>query len=80
MSGWRGHNLKSLDIKKLPELNLSISGDGRGSITFGSSHPMAWMYAGSAFPNMGRYNIAPCFEMIEGVKLVYDQLKRLQRA
>jgi hypothetical protein len=34
------------------------------------------MYSGSGFPNMGRYNIAPSFEMIVDAKTVYQQTKR----
>jgi hypothetical protein len=79
ISGVFNQSTKSLDIKKLPEINISSKGDSKGTITFGASHPMAWMYAGSGFPNMGRYNIAPSFEMIDDAKTVYQQVKRLQR-
>lgn len=79
ISGVFNQSTKSLDIKKLPEINISTKNDGKGTITFGASHPMSWMYAGSAFPNMGRYNIAPSFEMIDDAKTVYQQVKRLQR-
>lgn len=79
ISGLVSQNTKTLDIKKLPEINISTNGDGKGTITFGASHPMAWMYSGSGFPNMGRYNIAPSFEMIEDAKIVYQHLKSLQR-
>jgi hypothetical protein len=41
---------------------------------------MAWMYSGSGLPtNMGRYNIAPSFEMIDDAKTVYQHIKRLQK-
>jgi hypothetical protein len=79
ISGVFSQNTKTLDIKKLPEINISTKGDGKGTITFGASHPMAWMYSGSGFPNMGRYNIAPSFEMIDDAKTVYQHLKSLQR-
>lgn len=79
ISGVFNQTTKSLDIKKLPEINISIKGDGKGTITFGALHPMAWMYAGSGFSNMGRYNIAPSFEMIDEAKKVYQLIKRLQR-
>ncbi len=80
ISGLFNQNTKTLDLKKLPEININTKGNGRGTITFGASHPMAWMYAGSGFPNMGRYNIAPSFEMIDDVKTVYQHIKHLQRA
>jgi hypothetical protein len=79
LSGLFNQNTKTLDLKKLPEINISTKGNGKGTITFGASHPMAWMYSGSGYPNMGRYNIAPSFEMIDDVKMVYQQVKRLQK-
>jgi hypothetical protein len=79
ISGVFNQNTKSIDIKKLPEININIKSDGNGTITFGASHPMAWMYSGSGFPKMGRYNIAPSFEMIDDAKTVYQNIKRLQR-
>jgi len=79
ISGVFNQNTKMLDLKKLPEINISTKGNGKGTITFGASHPMAWMYAGNSFPNMGRYQIAPSFEMIEDARTVYQHIKRLQR-
>lgn len=79
ISGLFNQNTKSLDLKKLPEINISTKGNGKGTITFGASHPMAWMYAGGGFPNMGRYQIAPSFEMIDDAKTVYQHIKRLQK-
>ena len=79
ISGLFNQNTKSLDLKKLPEINISTKGNGKGTITFGASHPMAWMYAGSGFPNMGRYHIAPSFEMIDDARTVYQHIKRLQK-
>lgn len=79
ISGLFNQNIKSLELKKLPEINISTRGNGKGTITFGASHPMAWMYAGSGFPNTGRYNIAPSFEIIDDAKTVYQHIKRLQR-
>src|SRR5512138_2866385 len=72
ISGLFNQNTKSLDLKKLPEINLNTKSNGRGTITFGASHPMAWMYAGSGFPNMGRYHVAPSFEMVDDAKMVYQ--------
>jgi hypothetical protein len=79
LSGLFTQNTKSLDLRKLPEINISTKDNGRGTITFGASHPMAWMSSGSGFPNMGRYHIAPSFEMIDDAKTVYQHIKRLQR-
>jgi len=77
ISGLRNQNIKTLELKKLPEINISIMRNGSGTITFGSSHP-SWMYSGSWFLNPGRYNNAPGFDMIDDVKMVYQSIKRLQ--
>jgi hypothetical protein len=80
ISGLLGQNTKTLDLKKLPEINISTKNNGSGTITFGASHPLAWLYSGSGFPNMGRYNIAPSFDMIDDARTVYQHIKSLQRA
>lgn len=79
ISGLINQNTKTLDIKNIPEINISTKGNGRGTITFGASSPMGWVNSGSNFLNMGRNNLAPCFEMIDDVQTVYQQVKRLQR-
>ncbi len=79
ISGLFNQNTMTLDIKKLPEMNISTKNNGKGTIIFGPSHPMAWMYSGSVFPTMGRYNIAPSFDMIDDAKTVFQHIKRLQR-
>ena len=79
LSGLFNQNVKTLRLNQLPEINISTRGNGKGTITFGAPHPMAWFYAGSGFPNMGRYNLAPSFEMIDDAKTVYQHIKRLQR-
>ena len=78
ISGLHNQNIKSLELKKLSEINISTRSNGKGTITFGASLPISWMYSGSWFPNMGRYSIAPNFEMIDDVKMVYQQIKLLQ--
>jgi hypothetical protein len=79
ISGLFHQHITALAIKLLPEVSVSIRRNGKGTITFGSSHPMAWMYAGSGFPSMGMYHAAPCFEMIDDVRTVYQHVKRLRR-
>lgn len=80
LSGLFNQNTKSLDIKQLPEINVSTKANGKGTISFGPSHPMAWMYGGSGFPAMGRYYAPPSFELIDDARSVYQQIKQLQRA
>jgi hypothetical protein len=79
LSGLFNQNTKTLDLRKLPEININVKNDGKGTITFGASDPMAWMYTGGGFPNTRRYNVAPSFEMIENAKTVYQYIKRLRR-
>ncbi|HUH96284.1 MAG TPA: hypothetical protein VLZ89_02935 [Anaerolineales bacterium] len=79
VGGLLHHTIKSISIKYLPEISVSIRRNGQGTITFGASHPLAWMYAGSGFPNMGPYHAAPSFEMIDDVKTVYQHVKALRR-
>ena len=79
ISGLFNQNVKTLRLNQLPEINISTRSNGQGTITFGAVHPMAWMYSGGGFPNRGRYNFAPSFDMINDVKMVYQQIKRLQR-
>jgi hypothetical protein len=79
ISGVINQNVKTLDIKKLLEINISTNSSGKGTITFGPSRPMAWMYTGNFSPIMGRYNISPSFEMIDNATTVYQEIKRLRR-
>ena len=79
ISGVFNQTTQSLDIKKLPEISISTQSNGKGPITFGASSPMAWMYAGGGFPNMGKQTIAPNFEMIEDSKTVYQYIKQVQK-
>jgi len=79
ISGMFKRNIKSLDLKQLPEINITTRNDGKGTITFGPSYPMGWMSSVGGFSNAGSYPVAPGFEMIEDAKRVYQQIKRLQR-
>ena len=79
ISGLFTQTTRSLDIKNIPEINISTNENGRGTITFGSPAPMGWFYSGSGFPTRSRYNAPPCFELIENAKIVYNHIKRLQR-
>lgn len=78
ISGLFNQDIKSLDLTKLSEINLNIRNNGRGTITFGTSYSMAWMYAGTGFPNRGRY-LAPSFDIIDDARTVYQHIKRLQQ-
>jgi hypothetical protein len=80
ISGLSNRNVKSLSLRTLPEINISIKGDGRGTISFGSSNqPLAWLYSGGGWPGMGRH-AAPAFEMIDNAREVYRLIQQAQRA
>jgi hypothetical protein len=78
LSGLFNQNVKSIDFKKLPEINLSTRRNGHGTITFGPTYPWDWFYVGG-WPGASKYSIAPRFDMIEDVKTVYQHIKRMQR-
>jgi hypothetical protein len=77
LSGLFTQNVKTIKLQRLPEINLTTRSNGRGTITFGASHPMSWMYAGGGFPTTARYHMAPSFEMINNAKMVYQKIKQL---
>jgi hypothetical protein len=79
ISGLFSQNTKTISLKNLTEVNLSVKSDGRGTITFGPSHPMAWLYGGTGLPSMGRYQIAPGLDMIPNARNVYKQIRQLQK-
>ena len=79
LSGLLHQNIKSVNFRRLQEINVSTRSNGRGTITFGHSNPLAFMYAGTGLPNMSMYHMAPSFEMIDHVKTVYQKIKQLQR-
>jgi hypothetical protein len=78
ISGVFAQHIKTLVIQNLPEIGVTTRRNGTGTITFGSSHPFAWMYASSGFPNMGFYHAAPSFENISDVRSVYQFVKLVQ--
>lgn len=78
VSGLLSRNVKSLTLKTLQDISFSQKRDGSGTITFGPTHPMGWMYAGSSWPSSRRY-APPCFEMIGNAKEVYDQILAAQK-
>jgi hypothetical protein len=79
LSGLFAQNVKTLHLKNLPEINITTKRNGKGTITFGPSLPMTWMYGGGGFPNTRRYPLAPAFEMIDDARTVYQKIKHLQR-
>lgn len=75
ISGVFNQNIKTLDLKKVPEINISAKGNGKGTITFGALQLGAWMYAGSSFPSSNKNHAAPSFELIDDVRMVYKRMR-----
>ncbi len=78
MSGLFNRSARSVNIRNLSEVGLSLKADGRGTITLGPSRPMSWL-AGSGWPGLRRYQVSPILEMIENARQVYQQITQLQR-
>jgi len=68
ISGLFNRTVKSLSLRTLSDISLSEKRNGTGTITFGPTHPVAWMYAGMAWPGTSRY-MSPAFELIDAVRL-----------
>jgi hypothetical protein len=80
LTGWFSRNVKSIDLRDIPEINLSRKHAGRGTITFGSMDDAPRMYIGFFnFGNGRSRNLLPAFEMIDDVETVYQQILIQQR-
>jgi hypothetical protein len=60
-------------------VSLNQKSSGRGTITFGPTHPWGWMYSGGGWPGANSY-ASPSFENIENAKHVYTQIREVQMA
>jgi len=78
VSGLFARRVKSLTLRTLTDVSLSERADMRGTITFGPEHPMGRFASGGAFPGMGSVGF-PRFEMIDGAKMVYNQIREAQK-
>lgn len=80
VSGLLGKKVKSLNLKTIPELSLSLRPDGSGTITFGAPHALAAMFGGmSSWPGAAQHQ-APCFDLVPEARAVYDTLRKAQAA
>jgi hypothetical protein len=79
VSGLFSRKVKSVSLRALSDISLTVKGDGSGTITFGPVHPMAAWFAGVWWPGMGQYQ-APTFDMIEDVREVHDLIVRAQKS
>jgi hypothetical protein len=77
VSGIASREVKSLPLQTLSEMTLREKSDGSGTITFGPVDPRYAMWAGTAWPGMGK-RLPPSFELIPNVRSVYDTIRELQ--
>ena len=72
ISGLFRRQVKSLNLRTLPEMSLSERPDGTGTITFGPSSAYGRVGSGSR-------QTAPTFEGIASARVVYEQLRQAQK-
>jgi hypothetical protein len=77
VSGIASREVKSLPLQTLSEMTLREKSDGSGTITFGPVDPRYAMWAGTAWPGMGK-RLPASFELIPNVRSVYDTIRELQ--
>ncbi len=71
VSGLFRQEVKSLDLRNLGEMSLTLSSGERGTIAFGTLQPGRKSWSGDD----GR----PKFEMIEGARTVHDMIRKAQQ-
>lgn len=80
VSGLLSRRLKSLALKNLPAIELTVSDtQGAGTISFGSQAPLAFRTMGS-LSWMSAERQSPQFELIPDAKAVYARIRAAQRA
>jgi len=77
VNGLFNRTVRSIDLSGHDQITLSERGDRSGTITFGPLYPMYPMWAGTAWPGMGRFQPA-AFDLIDDVRNVYDQVRKAQ--
>ncbi len=77
-SGLFSRKVKSLPLKTLAEISLSERSDGTGTISFGTQHPMAFMFNGMlSWPSAEQY-LGPRLDLIPQARVVYESVRRAQ--
>ncbi len=78
IGGGFSHEVRSLPLRNLTEMNLQERRNGNGSIVFGSGFPGSAMFAGTPWPGAGK-KLAPAFDLIADVRKVYGVLQEAQK-
>jgi len=79
LSGLMSREVKSISLEGLMEMSLVEHSDRSGSITFGPANPMSTVWAGTAWPGMGK-KFSPAFDLVEDVRRVYNIIRDAQKA
>jgi len=75
ISGVFGKKTTSVNLKNLPEVQVTQKSDGSGTIIFGANNPMQFIQ-NTGWP--GARNMAPAFEGIENVQQVKKLIQQYQ--
>ena len=78
ITGLFSRQIKSLQLRTLCDISLTVRPDGSGTVAFGLQNPMA-TFLPAGWPGAKRYS-APSFEMIERAKEVYEIVRKAQKA
>lgn len=77
-SGIFNKSVKSIDLKKIPDIEYVEKNDGSGTILFGPNNPMAtWSNGMNWWPGM---KSSPSLELIQDVRKVYNKIIELQKS
>ncbi len=79
LTGFSKLELKSFDVRTLPELSLSRSSNGKGTIWLGSNFAISSRTLTNASWPGGNRNAVPCLDTIDDVESVYHQILDLQK-
>ena len=79
LSGLFTQQVKSLQLRSLTDVSFTQGSDGSGTITFGPTTFAGMMgNPGGGWPSLR--SAVPAFDMIEGVREVYDVIRKAQKA
>lgn len=79
ITGLHSQNHRALLIKNIPEINLQIQKEGKGTILFGQANYLYWVSTVNWFFDLGLSKNPPKFELINDAKAVYNQIIHLQK-
>ena len=79
LSGTWSRQVRSISLRSMPELTVTQSRNGRGTITFGTASVFPFGRASwSSWPGLGGLNTVPAFESIEDPRAVHEIIRNAQ--